>query len=77
MMATSAGLLMFFRGQRAEPVATHMAHSTDMVGFDVHPMLPMFATGGGAQDMGYRLWMREVPEEEEDAGSLTGGLDPE
>ena len=60
--AGSDGIIHFFRENQSQEVMSFQAHAEDFVAMDIHPTLPMIATGGGPNDMTFKLWHRETPQ---------------
>ena len=60
-VATSNGIMHFFKESQGQEVKAFQVQSDPFVAVDVHPTLPMIASGGGPNDMTFKLWHREIP----------------
>jgi WD40 repeat protein len=58
--ASSEGCVYFFRERGTTPACRLHAHQPGFAAIDIHPTLPVIATGGGPNDMMFKLWHREV-----------------
>jgi WD40 repeat protein len=71
VVAASDGTVAFFREGSTVPNGVIRVSDAEFVALDVHPSLPMFATGGGSDDMTLKMWVvTPIPEEEETPSTL-------
>jgi len=65
---SSDGVVYVFKEKGTAPAFRFQAHEAGFAAIDVHPTLPIIATGGGPNDMSFKLWHREVaPADDEQA----------
>lgn len=59
VVGTSNGYVHMFKDS-PYPAHSFRVHDDIVAAVDVHPFLPMLATGGGPDDMSFKLWHKDV-----------------